>query len=73
MGRYPVGVAVLTVNQLPNGSGGSTPSLPTKYVEVGESDNTVHCECIIEGCNSLTSTQIAVWSGDHGRLISVLA
>ena len=32
LGRYPVGVAVLTVNQLPCGSGGSTPSLPTNMV-----------------------------------------
>ena len=30
MGSYTVGVAGLTVNQLLNGSGGSTPSLPTK-------------------------------------------
>lgn len=28
LGSYPVEVAVLTVNQLLNGSGGSTPSLP---------------------------------------------
>ena len=35
MGRYPVGVAVLTVNQLLDGSGGSTPSLPTRNMVHG--------------------------------------
>lgn len=33
MGEYSVGVAVLTVNQLPSGSDGSTPSPSSNYGE----------------------------------------
>ena len=32
MGSYTVGVAGLTVNQMPFGSGGATPSLPTNFI-----------------------------------------
>lgn len=38
MRRYTVGVAGQTVNLLPKGSGGSTPSRRTKFGEMGKSD-----------------------------------
>lgn len=39
MGEYSVGVAVLAVNQLLNGSGGSTPSSPIiRSINIGYED-----------------------------------
>jgi len=32
MGSYTVGVAGVAVNHVPHGSGGATPSLPTKAI-----------------------------------------
>ena len=60
MGAYSSKDGGRSVKPLPIGWLGSIPRAPTKYVGVGESINTVRCERIIGGFDSLTSTQVSL-------------
>lgn len=53
--RYSVKYTRQSVKLLPNGWLGELPRLGTRYGEIGEVNNTMHCECIIGGFDSLIS------------------
>ena len=56
LGGYTVGVAGQTVNLLPSGSGGSTPSPPTLFGGLAQLGERLPCKQKVTGSSPVSST-----------------
>lgn len=59
LGGYTVGVAGQTVNLLPSGSGGSTPSPPTLFGGLAQLGERLFCKQKVTGSSPVSSTCLA--------------
>ena len=62
LGGYTVGVAGQTVNLLPSGSGGSTPSPPILFGGLAHLEERLPCKQKVTGSSPVSSTRLASWN-----------